>query len=79
MSVPAWRRRGKGIECVCREKERRESEERLQTELERLRQETRQEVEHTKSYTKELFDRENRSDHSDTKKKSNFYVYVPGR
>ena len=48
--------------CVCyREKERREGEEKLQRELERVREMARQDFEHTKSYTKELYDRENRS------------------
>ena len=43
-----------------REKMRQEGEAKLQRELERLREQTRQELDHTKSYTKELYERENR-------------------
>ena len=48
--------------CVLyREKERREGEGKLQMELERLREQARQELERAKSYTKDLYERENRS------------------
>ena len=46
--------------CPHREKEKAESEEKLQREMERLRQQARKELDHTRSYTKELYERENR-------------------
>ena len=44
----------------CRERERAESEERLQRELQKLRDQAKQELEHTISYTRDLYERENR-------------------
>ena len=43
-----------------REKERVEAEERLQRELGRLRDQARQELEHSRTHSRELYERENR-------------------